>query len=160
MSRILHTRWLLVLVTILLAANLALIGYHYFSRNPIGGERKSSSDWFYRELGLNPEQESIFRARKDSFMREMRPLWAESRKTKDSLFSLMGDPSVDDSVVNLLTARIAELTRQSDQRMFQHFRELRKVCTPGQQAAFDTLVPKLMSRSRGSRSSASSETSR
>jgi Spy/CpxP family protein refolding chaperone len=160
MSRILHTRWLLVLVTILLAANLALIGYHYFSRNSSGSDRRSSSEWFYRELGLTAGQDSIFRASKDSFMREMRPLWAQSRRAKDSLFSRMGDPSLDDSAVTALTARIAELSRLSDERMFQHFRELRKICTPGQQAAFDTLVPKLMSRSRGSRSSSSSGQSR
>jgi protein CpxP len=146
MSRILHTRWLLVLVTILLFANLALIGYHYFSRTD--GGRRSSSDWLYRDLGLSQEQESVFRARKDSFMREMRPLWAESRRTKDSLYALLGDSTLDDSAVTAITTRVAELSRQSDELLFRHFRELRKVCTPEQQAAFDTLVPKLVSRGR------------
>lgn len=153
MSRILQNRWLLVLVAILLVANLGLLGYHYV-RSRSDDARRSGSDWFYREVGLNKDQEARFRASKDSFMREMRPLWSASRKAKDSLFSRMGDPSLDDSTIRAITTRIADLSRQSDERMFLHFRELRKLCTPAQQAAFDTLVPKLMSRSRGSRPSA------
>ena len=153
MSRILQNRRLLVWVAVLLVANLGLIGYHYFSQSQMGAARRSNSDWFYRELGLSKDQEAVFRASKDSFMKEMRPLWSANRKAKDSLFSLMGDSTVDDSTVKVLTAHIAELSRQSDERMFQHFRALRKLCTPSQQPAFDTLVPKLMSRNRGARSS-------
>lgn len=152
MSRILQNRWLLVLVAILLVANLVLLGY-YYTRSRSGGERRSGSEWFYREMGLSKDQEALFRASKDSFMREMRPIWSASRKAKDSLFSRLGDASLDDSTAQSIIARIADLSRQSDERMFLHFRELRKSCTPAQQAAFDTLVPKLMSRGRGSRSS-------
>lgn len=152
MKQILHNRWLLVLVAILGLANLGLVAFHFLQgRSSV--DRRSSSEWFYRELGLSQEQEALFRSRKDSFMKEMRPHWSASRRAKDSLYARMGDSTLNDSALAAVTAHIAELSRQSDERMFLHFRELRKLCSPAQQLAFDTLVPKLMSRNRGGRPS-------
>jgi protein CpxP len=150
MSSILRKPWLLVLLATLLVANLGLLAY-YFMRDRPGAEKRSISDAFYRDLRLTPAQEDEFRARKDTFMREMRPHWSAIRKAKDSLFGRVGDTAMDDSTLTALTRRIAGMTRQSDERLFRHFRELRKLCTPDQQAAFDTLVPRLVSRA-GSRS--------
>jgi protein CpxP len=150
MSRILRNPWLLVLLATLLVANLGLLAYHFMRDRP-GAENRSMSDAFYRDLRLTPAQEAEFRTRKDTFMREMRPQWSAIRKAKDSLFARVGDTALDDSTLTALTRRIAGMTRQSDERLFRHFRELRKLCTPDQQAAFDTLVPKLVSRT-GSRS--------
>jgi len=158
MKQILHNRWLLLVVAILGLANLGLVAYHFLQGRP-GGDRRSSSDWFYRELGLSSEQEAQFRSSKDSFMKEMRPRWSASRKAKDSLYARMGDSTLGDSALTTLTAHIAALNRASDEQMFRHFRELRKRCSPTQQLAFDTLVPKLMSRNRGGRP-ATSQTSR
>jgi len=152
MSRLLRHRWLLVLLAILLLANLGLLAVHFLP-DRAGAARRSVSDDFYQDLGLTPEQQSAFRSRKDTFMREMRPHWSAIRKAKDSLFARAGDASVDDSALAALTGRIAEMGRQSDERLFRHFRELRKLCTPAQQAAFDTLVPRMVSRAgaRGGR---------
>lgn len=150
MSRLLRYRWLLVLLATLLVANLGLLAVHFLGGRA-GTERRSVSEGFYQDLGLTPEQDAAFRSRKDTFMREMRPHWVAIRRAKDSLYSRLADPSMDDSTLKALTAHIAELSRQSDERLFQHFRGLRSLCTPAQQAAFDTLVPKLVARSRGGR---------
>jgi hypothetical protein len=58
----------------------------------------------------------------------------------------------DRSLIASLAQRVAEQTKRSEQWQFEHFRELRTLCRPAQQAVFDTLIPKLLLR-RGGRSS-------
>jgi hypothetical protein len=101
-----------------------------------------------RDLQLDSAQQLIFRQRKDSFMKSMKPLWEDIRKSKYELYRQLQDVNTPDSVIHLLTLVIGEKTVISEEMQFKHFRELRTVCTPEQQARFDTLVPQMTSRYR------------
>ena len=89
---------------------------------------------------------------KQKYFQMMRPMWDSIRSAKDSLYRQLGNPSADDSLISQLAQRVADQTKRSEEKQFDHFRELRTMCRPEQQAVFDTLIPKMLTR-MGSRSS-------
>jgi hypothetical protein len=154
MRNLAKNKWILFLLGILLLANISLLlGFFVFGDGP-GSARERREDvfkTFSTKMHLTGEQEKAFRAMKESHAESMKPLWDSIRKTKESLYSELGNPSQGDSLAELISARLATLNREADLRLFHHFQEVRKQCTPEQQAIFDTLIPHVMSRPRESR---------
>ena len=95
---------------------------------------------------MDAAQEKQFKEMKEKFLRDMEPLWEDLRHTKDSFYRQVNNEALSEAEIEAWTQRIAEKSRLSDERMFLHFREIRKYCTPEQQAKFDTLIPKMMTR--------------
>jgi len=150
MSMLARSKWLLFLLGFLLIANMALLLYIFvFGKGKQESRSESPSSYLTKELKLTQAQEARFREMKDDYMKSMRPVWDDIRKSKDSLYTYLNDAEVPDSTVSVLTARIAEKNRRSDEMQFRHFRELRKICTPTQQTTFDTLIPRMISRMWG-----------
>jgi|688.fasta_scaffold457698_2 hypothetical protein len=146
-------KWLLILLGVLLAANLFLV--MYLLRPPKredSGDRGAVSGYMIKHLGLDKQQQDSFSQMKQKYFQTMRPMWDSIRTAKDSLYSQLGNPSASDSLIERLAQGVAEKTRRSEEKQFDHFRELRTLCRPDQQAVFDTLIPKMLTR-MGSRSS-------
>lgn len=146
-------KWLLILLGVLLAANLFLV--FYLLKPPVRGGWGGSdgvSSYLIRELKLDKQQQESFSQMKQNYFAIMRPMWDSIRNAKDSLYRQLGNPAASDSLIASLAQRVADQTKRSEQKQFQHFSELRKLCRPEQQPVFDTLIPKMLTRS-GSRSS-------
>ena len=151
MNTITKNKWFLFLLGFLFLANIALL-LSFF----VFGERSNSfrnghgdqqgSGYLSKELQLSRQQDSAFSKMKEEHLKAMKPLWADIRQTKDSLFRQMNNPNLDDSAISAYTDRIAAKNKIADELMFQHFRELRKLCTPAQQQKFDTLIPQMFNR--------------
>ena len=156
MNTITNNKWFLFLLGFLFLANIALL-LSFFVFGERSGPYKDSrsgrqdSGYLSKELLLSKEQNDAFSKMKEDHFKTMKPLWAEIRQTKDSLFRQMNNPNLDDSTISAFTDRIAAKNKMADELMFRHFRELRKLCTPEQQQKFDTLIPQMFNRggSRG-----------
>ncbi len=155
MNTITKNKWFLFLLGFLFLANIALL-LSFFVFGERSGSYKDAhsgqtgSGYLSKELLLSKEQDSAFSKMKEEHFKTMKPLWAEIRQTKDSLFRQMNNPNLDDSAISAFTDRIAAKNKIADELMFRHFRELRKLCTPEQQQKFDTLIPQMFNRT-GSR---------
>jgi Spy/CpxP family protein refolding chaperone len=68
------------------------------------------------------------------------------RKSKDSLFSLIGKAQPEDSLVQQLAGQIGEKQKALDLQTFRYFSDLRKLCRPDQQAKYDTLMSRMFKR--------------
>jgi Spy/CpxP family protein refolding chaperone len=151
MKAITRNKWFLALLAVLLVGNIALLlSFFVFGERQEGkGGRADAPEKGYlaRQLKLDEAQEKQFKEMKEKFFQEMDPVWEDIRKTKDSFYRQLNNASLTDNDIAAFTARIAEKNRVADERMFRHFRELRKYCTPQQQLTFDTLVPRMLSRS-------------
>ncbi len=152
MNNITKNKWFLFLLGFLLIANITLL-LSFF----VFGEKQPSTKtpqtpaagFLSTELGFSEQQKAEHKALKETHLKNIKPLWDEIRKTKDSLYSQINNPSFDDNSLNALTTRLAEKNKLSDEMMFRHFRELRKILTPEQQVKYDTLVPQMMNRKEG-----------
>jgi Spy/CpxP family protein refolding chaperone len=155
MKTLTKNKWFLFLLGFLFLANIALLlSFFVFGEKSSWDSRSRSTQptkgYLAKELQLTKEQDAEFNKMKEEFFKRMKPLWAEIRMTKDSLFRQMNNPAMDDSAIDAFTERIAAKNRIADELMFRHFRELRKQCTPEQQLKFDTLIPQMLTHS-GSR---------
>lgn len=141
-------KWILFLVAVLLISNVVLAIFLFTSKDKktvSNKKRESPSNIIYKELGLTAQQIDTFKLNKESFFKDMRPIWDEIKSLKDSLYKHMEVDSTDSSI-QLLTSTIAQKTKEADIKMYQHFVEMRKLCTPEQQVRFDTIIPKFLNR--------------
>jgi hypothetical protein len=67
-------------------------------------------------------------------------MFDEMRKAKDSLFRLLSNPGVSDSIINKASDAIAQNQKALDLQTFNHFKKVRALCTPDQQSKYDSLV--------------------
>lgn len=151
MKAITRNKWFLALLAVLLLGNIALLlsFFVFGERQEAKAARNGTPEKGYlaRQLKLDEAQEKKFLEMKEVFFKEMDPIWEDIRKTKDSFYRQVNNASFSDGEIAAYTERIAEKNRVADERMFRHFRELRNYCTPAQQQIFDTLVPRMLSRS-------------
>lgn len=142
-------KWIFFLIIVLLISNVVLAFFLYSSNNEGKKKKKESPSMVvYREIGLDSVQIDSFKARKEIFFKSMKPLWAEIRQLKDSLYQNL-ELDVTDTSIMSITQKIAEKNLEADRKMYHHFVEMRTYCTPEQQVRFDTIVPKFLnSRNR------------
>lgn len=149
MRNLTQNKWILALLALLLIANISLLlGFYVFGEGPEGKKPAKEDNFkaFSEKMHLTPAQDSLMRRMKQEHADRMKPLWEEIRKTKDTLYRQLGDSDGGDSAANVISLRLSALSHEADMRTYRHFQEVRKECTPEQQAIFDTLIPKWMSR--------------
>lgn len=150
MNIVTKNKWFLFLLGFLLLANVALLlSFFVFGEKSGSAVPKKSaqpSGFLSRELTLTKEQEQLFKEKKEEHFKRIKPLWEEIRKTKDTLYRQLNNPDFNDSAINAITSRLAAKNKISDEMLFNHFRELRKLCTDEQKIKFDTLIPQMMTR--------------
>jgi len=149
MRNLAQNKWILGLLALLLVANISLLlGFFVFGEGPEArkGAKEDNFKAFSEKMHLTPAQDTLLRKMKQDHNERMKPLWEEIRKTKDTLYRQLGEASGADSAANLISLRLSALNHEADMRTFRHFQEVRNECTPVQQAIFDTLIPKWMSR--------------
>jgi Spy/CpxP family protein refolding chaperone len=94
------------------------------------------------KVGFTDQQIEQFNKLKEAHHDKLFPLFEEVRKTKDQFFLLVKD-SPSDAYLDSMAKVIGEKQRALDRNVFETIREVRNICTPQQQAAFDTLLPKI-----------------
>ena len=73
-------------------------------------------------------------------------MYDEMRKAKDSLFRLLKDSIIYDSVTSKAADQIAERQKMLDMQTFTYFRKVRTICTPEQLPKYDSLIQGMFSR--------------
>lgn len=146
-------KWMVFLVLILLISNMVLAFFLFFANDKREKKKNNPDEWamkIYNEIGLDTTQITLFKKEKDDFFNTMRPVWNENKKAKDSLYQNLAS-NLSDSSVNDLLEKIKTTNHFSDSLTYAHFTKLRALCTPEQQVRFDTIIPKIVSRSRNRR---------
>lgn len=140
----------IVVIAILLATNLISLGYIFFGKKD--NEKKNAergkpmSDFFEKQLNFTPEQTATFHQLRDKHFDNLKPFLREVRKAKDSLFGLMRQPDIPDSVVEEVAENLAQKEKAQELQSFNHFKKVRELCTDEQKPKFDSLISKLINR--------------
>jgi len=152
-----RNKGLLLIISVLLLSNLALVAYLVFGDNKrqkhdkTGGERgKAFSEYVIREVNFSEEQATTFKQMMAEHFEKMRPIMGEVRKAKDSFFTIMQQPEIPpDSVLQKAADNIAQKQKLQELQSFNHFRQVRELCTEEQKPKFDSLIRKIINRSFG-----------
>ncbi len=152
MNNSVRNKVLIFIIAILLLTNMAILVYFLWLKQPEVVDRENEhrreglSQTLKKEVGFNDQQVAAYRQLKDQQWKTMKSKFDDLRRAKDSLFYLLSVPDVSDSTVDKAADLIADRQKQLDMQAFNHFKELRKVCTPEQLPKYDTLIQRMFHR--------------
>src|ERR1051325_3235733 len=136
-----RSKGLFLIIIVLLISNLALVAYLVFGRSQ-GRKppppREDFSNYVKKELNFSDEQAAKFQQLITVHFEKLKPIMAEVRKAKDSMFNLMRKPAMpSDSVLQKAAENIAQKQKLQELQSFNHFRQVRELCNDEQKPKFD-----------------------
>jgi protein CpxP len=139
------------LIGILLLSNLALVAFLVLNEPPKKEIRKDRPGSYMKEalkneVGFNDQQMTQFEEMADQHRQQMRPMFEDIAKTKESFYNLLTQPNAADTILNKSAREIGEKQRLIDLKIFLHFQNIRTLCTPEQRPMFDTLIQRVVHR--------------
>ncbi len=146
MRSVLNNKVLLFTVAILLLANIAMLLYFLWIKEPMKrntrGDRQKSpmTEFLQTEIGFDKQQMEAFDKTRKKHRQEMKPLFEDTRVAKVQFYGFLKNPAVSDSLLNAAASVIGEKQKLLDIQTFQNFKEIRALCTPGQQLKYDSLI--------------------
>lgn len=139
-------RFALVVIAVLVIVNIVAIAF--IMTSPIGsrlfGGRERIQSTLEDELQFTDIQKQQYAALRAQHFARGDSMAAIEFRSMDSLFALLKAPSVNDGDVRRLTERLGYLATDRNSGLFMHFRAVRGLCTPEQQAKFDSVIVKVM----------------
>jgi periplasmic protein CpxP/Spy len=153
MSTTSRNRNLIFIIAALLLTNIAVLVYFLWIKQPDAhrdGQKKPPKEGFFTvalrdSVGFNEQQIAQYKELKDKQKKAIGVMFEEMRKAKDSLFRLIGNTQVNDSVIRKAAEAVGDRQRLLDLQSFNHFREIRALCTtPEQEQKYDTAVLRML----------------
>lgn len=147
-----------VLVLILLLTNILLVVFFVWMKPSSGDPGRSGRDdrgpgvteLLKKQVGFTDGQMTQYKALKEQHWDKMKPYFGELRTAKDRFYGLLSSSVAADSLTIVSAAdSIAAKQKQIDMQTFRHFRQVRNICTPAQQPAFDSMVQQVIRRMSG-----------
>ncbi len=143
-----NKKLVLVIIAILLLVNLGLVWYILCCNDRQPGRdadsrRKYMKERLKKETGLNDAQVARFDSMHNQHRERMKPLFEEMTAAKKELFDKISN---NDTAYQPLLNRIAAMQQKIDLEMLLHFKTLRQIATPEQQAGMDSVIHKMINR--------------
>ncbi|MEO7312732.1 MAG: periplasmic heavy metal sensor [Chitinophagaceae bacterium] len=141
MNQISKQRWMVLVLLLLLATNLATLVYLWLpAKQPAIPPGRNAFDILVKELKMTEAQQAAYATMRDEQQAAVRPLREQMKETKDQLFALLNNDTVGPATVEAAAAKSAAVQQQLDLANFNHFKKLRAICTPAQQEKFDQII--------------------
>jgi len=139
------------LIGLLLLSNLALVAFFVMNKpekREVRREHPGSymKDALKNDVGFTEQQMAEFDKMADQHRQQMRPLFEDIGKTKESFYKMLSQPQTADTVLNQAASQIGDKQKAIDIKIFTHFQNIRQLCTPEQQSAFDSLIQRVVHR--------------
>jgi len=139
---------LIIALVLLLLVNIAMLVFIIKGKGqpPRGRGKGGPFDKMVKELNMNDQQKKQYDSLREAHFSTIRPILDSMRVTRQALFNLMKEESLNDSVINNYSATIAEKQYRADRLTLEHFRKVRSLFNGDQQKKFDDFVQKMMQR--------------
>lgn len=129
--------WVVILLAIL---NIVLLVFIWTSQNrPRKDSQRAGMMVFEKRLELNETQKRQLRQLRDEHFKTMIQLRNELQETRKVLHSLWAEVDASSKVTEL-TQRMGTLHAAIEKATFDHFAQIRAICSPEQQKIFDELI--------------------
>lgn len=145
-----RTKFLIGLVIVLLLINAGTLAYLFVAKqseqNQIPPAHKTGepSAFIIKTLKFTPEQEKQFTVLKDAHRSQMDKLHDSIRIVRNQYFDKLKTDVVDTASVNQLNQTIAGIQGKMHQLTFEHFTEVRKICSAEQKELFDEFIDEIL----------------
>ncbi len=145
-------KFLLIAVILLLVVNVALVAFMLMGKDKKPASRgeggKAAFEKMVNELGMNETQKKEFDSLREAHFSKIRPLFDSIRTIRQTLFNLIKEENLNDSLVSVYSNNIAERQTRADKLTIAHFRQVRKMFSGDMLTKYDELVQKMLQRGR------------
>lgn len=147
------SRLLTIAIVLLIAANVVALVLFWRDKKskdtdllppPMAQNGGSAFDFLTKELALDSNQIKAYSALRDEQRKNADPLKKAIRDAKDSLFGLLKKSPVNEADLQNALNKEGAAQIALDKSTFQHFQNVRKLCTPQQQLKFDSVIQQAM----------------
>lgn len=137
-----NSKFLKVVIIILLLINLATLGFMWTRKGPPMGPppHRDLVEFLSRELNLSQEQREKFETLKNEHRASVQSLRENSRELHDAFFDMLSKNPVDKAQVEAMADSMVSQQKQIELSTFYHFQKVREICTPEQQKKFDEVI--------------------
>lgn len=112
-----------------------------------GGENRGGMGRFVvRELGFDSAQQKAYYELRDKFVKQQFILMDSVKTLRRNFFNELKNDHIDSAEISELAANIGLVQARLDKRTFNHFRQVKKICTPEQAAKYDTITQEIINR--------------
>jgi periplasmic protein CpxP/Spy len=145
---------LVSIIVFLLITNIAMLIFFLMMNSPVqknshARDQNGMSGMLQKEVGFSKDQLNTYQSLRKNQMDTVHALFDDLRKSKMDFYNLIYSSQVSDSTINKGANVIAERQKALDLQMFNHFKMVRNICTPGQLQKFDSTMQKLFIRMTG-----------
>ncbi|HUS02243.1 MAG TPA: periplasmic heavy metal sensor [Chitinophagaceae bacterium] len=127
-------------VILLVIANVAVLVTIWSTHRKQGPGRGTPADYLIKELNLNSDQQNKLRSLAKQHHEQSLKIREGIKSARHDLFKLLQQPAIDDSTKRSAADNVAKDLEQLDLLTFDHFKEVRSICTPEQQKKFDKII--------------------
>jgi protein CpxP len=136
------SKFLKVVIVILLLINIATLGFMFMQRPPHGGPPPpmDAGNYIAHKLNFTNDQQDKLEQLRDENRNIIENLRRHSKDLHDDYFDLLQNQLVDSNNVNVRADSILANQKQIELATFYHFQKIRAICTTDQQKKFDDII--------------------
>jgi len=148
MSYLKNHKLLLLVIGVLLVANISLLWLYVFNKTepPRRDMRENIRSKVISEIGFTGDQVKVYDSLRNLHFESIKPMFKELNETRDSLFKLIHQSSVNDSVISSLSAVVFEKQQAIDLKIHRYFQSVKNLCTDEQKPKLDTFLNNMANR--------------
>lgn len=143
---------LTLVVLLLLLLNTGLVVFLVWGtkelRTPFKPGRPDNLEWMAKELKLSPAQKEKHKQLREEHFGKVKLYYDSLRQVKTALYTRVADSTIAEQDFVNYDAKVAHWQSIINRMTFEHFKQVRALLQPEQQANFDQFVQKMMQRSR------------
>jgi len=129
------------LVILLLAANAATIAVFWLSKpKQPRGPKGNPAEFLVKELALDNKQQEQLNVLVKAHREGAQQLREKIKEAKEAFFNLLKEPAIADSTKHNAAKAVSSITEQLDIMTWDHFKQVRELCTTEQQKKFDEII--------------------
>jgi protein CpxP len=142
------------ILILLVLANIATLGVFWYYKihnmpasRPMGDERRgngNASAFIIKQVGLDAKQQAAYAELVKQHQQKVRAVRDELHLAKDDFFNLLSDSTASPQVINAASLATGKLEQRLDVLTFEHFRQVRALCTAEQKIKLDNCIKQVM----------------
>jgi Spy/CpxP family protein refolding chaperone len=137
---------LISVIFILIALNLGLVTFMWFTQHTGNHEGPTTTKFLITQLKFSKQQEEQYAQLQRNLGDSMEPIHEKERKIHDRFFEMIHADNPDSALVASTIDTMGHIRSQIESLTFVHFRQVRAICNTEQQKKFDSIIAGLMHR--------------
>ncbi len=139
-------KWWLIAIVILLIINTATLAIFWMERKGEGlllgshPKQANAQAFLIKELSLDSAQQAQYLLLIKAHREGSNTIKNELKDAKDAFFKLLSDSTATDAMIKQAADKASAIETQLDVLTFNHFKQVRNICTPQQKIKFNQII--------------------